>query len=266
MNLTKIMAAPSSAAAVSGAKRRKLDEKRTYVSGEIPAPVLSLLSGSLVLHTGVQPAVHDTLADAIANLPFTLEEAVHLLGPVAESGNSPFPLPGVATLLAPFYAPLRSLTVHEAVKAWVLVDFLCLPAPARRLEEDLVQRYTENSGAEADWKKSFTVDGCPACDTLWELVTKQYTTLRGTWEDDAPLPTAFGVQPTAAQASRREAWQRGECTDLFRVMKALKDSSTAVTRTLFFAPSIDAVLNGCSDPEVVLAASDAAYHLSLVET
>ena len=85
------------------------------------------------------------------------------------------------------YPALRALSVRDAARAWVLVDMMCLDA-TRRIEDDLVQRYAEDPLGEADWHACLTVDGCPACDTLWELIFNKYAVLRSEWADDAPSP------------------------------------------------------------------------------
>ena len=72
---------------------------------------------------------------------------------------------------------LRTLSVPDAARSWVLVDMLCLDT-TRRIENDLVQCYAENPSAEGDWRAALTVDGCPACDALWELVTGKYSAVR----------------------------------------------------------------------------------------
>ena len=114
--------------------------------------------------------MRDTFADAIAALPFDGPTALRLLAPVVAAAGSPSRVDAdkVATqlLIAPLHPTLRTLSTHEAAEAWVLVDFLRLGAAARRLEDDLVQRFVEWPGAEASWRDALTVDGYPACDTL----------------------------------------------------------------------------------------------------
>ena len=215
------------AAGAAGNKRRR-DDNLTYAVGEIPTPVASLLAGSIVLHTGVERAVHDTLADAVSTLPFTAEEVMHLLGPVAATTDTtpPFPLDTVdprTLLLAPMFPPLRELSVRDAVRAWIVVDFLCLPAPARRLEDDLVQRYVEDPSAVADWRAAFTVNGCPAWNSLWQLVGQKYSALLcRRSESDIIIPSQFGLAPKALIAKERTTRQRVACVALLDGIAAKK--------------------------------------------
>ena len=241
----------ASAAAATGKKRRREDAK-TFNAEEIPTSALSLLTRSLVLHTGVDLAVHEALADAMATLPFA-EEVVHLLGPVALAAecNPPFFLGGPASphtlWLAALHPALRELSVRDEVKAWVAVDFLCLPAAARMLEDDLTQRYIQNPGGEADWRAAFTVDGCPACDTLWELVTKKYAALLPRWDaQDAMPPSSFGAQLAAEQPGVRATRQRAACV-------ALLDAITAKQLGAMGAPYAPMLTAALSHPDLIVA-------------
>ena len=261
------MAAPSSSSSSSSssAKRRKFDDERAYAASEIPAPVLSLLARSLVMHTGVERGVHDTLAEAVAVLPFTLEEAVHLLGPVADTTDSqpPFTLShGMdprKVFLTPMFPPLRSLSVREAVRAWVLADMLCLDAAARRLEDDLVQRYAANPSGEADWRAAFTVDGCPACDTLWERVTMMFSVLHNEWAmvELGGIPAKFGAAPTVNQAT---VWASEQLAASLAVLQRITTTQQGATGGMV-ALLLIATLKGHADDGVARAAYEALRSL-----
>ena len=197
--------------------------------GEMTSAMLSLLGRSAVMHTGLERAGREAFAEALTALPFSLEEATRLLRPVSATDGDCFAphlvlrTPGLASsalLLAPIYPALRVLSVREAARSWVIADFLCLDAAARRLEDDLVQRYVEDPGAEGDWRGALTVAGCPACDTLWELVTNAYAALRRPHEvqqethfrdsDGFPFPVCFGEQPSPLQGTYGPVWRRSQ--------------------------------------------------------
>ena len=173
-------AAPAYPSALAGSKRPRMEDEvsapPSLVLSELPTPVLSFLCRSEVLHTGAEAAIRATLADAVAALPYSACEVGRFLAILAVGATPPFTLASdnCASLLflAPMYPALRALSVRDAARAWVLVDMLCLDA-THRIEDDLVQRYAEDPSAEEDWRGALTVAGCPACDTLWELLTKK---------------------------------------------------------------------------------------------
>ena len=192
---------------------------------ELPPVLLALLGGSEVLHTGSERAVRDTLTEALTTLPFDGPTALRMLAPVAATEGARPHVDSRASkkaatqlLLGPLYPALRALTVREAASAWVLVDFLCLGEAARRLEEDIVQRFMESPGAEADWRSALYVDGCPACDTLWAQVTALYSALRSQWADGVPMPTSFGANTTAAKREKCVIWRRRTCVSAFKAI------------------------------------------------
>ena len=99
-----------------------------------------------------------------------------------------------------------------------MVDFLCLGAAARRLEEDILQRFMESPGAEADRRSALNVDGCPACDTLWAQVMALYSALRSQWADGVPMPASFGADTTAAKRKKCALWRRRTCVSAFQAI------------------------------------------------
>ena len=193
----------------------------------LSAPIASLLGLSAVLHGDTDAAACSTLSDVLAVLPFSGAEAERYVSPVAATDDVSQPPPFTLAsgncssllFLAPMYPHLRALSIRDAARAWVLLDMLCLDA-TRRIEDDLVQRYAEDPSAEADWRGVLTVPGCPACDTLWELVTKKYATLRERWEYSAPAPTTFGTTPSEVQVAGRAEWQRGINMGLLTALKS----------------------------------------------
>ena len=174
---------------------------------ELPPAVCALLAHSEMMHTGVEEATRIFLTEALTALPFSASDSSQWLRIFAEANNIAsshdafaFTLADVV-FLAPTWPPLRSLTVRDAARTWVLVDFLCLGSAASKLEDDLVQRYAEDPSAEADWRASLTVDGCPACDALWQLVSKKYAALRLQWKT-MPLPPMRSVHRRLLHSAR----------------------------------------------------------------
>ena len=180
------------------ASTRQVNDERTYHAGELPAPVLSLLTQSLVIHSGSERAVYATLAEAVAVLPISAADAVRLLGPVAASGEvaPPFTMgagsDATMLFLTPMFPALRELSVRDAVRAWVLVDLLCLAAPARRLEHDLIQRYAEDPSAEGDWRAAFTVEAAPRVTRCgnWSRAATAVFAPRYAQSSISPFPTS----------------------------------------------------------------------------
>ena len=135
-------------------------------AGGLSSLLLSLLSGSPVTHDGIEPVGRATLVEAVELLPsYSGAEATRLLEAVAVAAQvSPPPFKsGSASsasflFLAPLYPSLRSLSVRDVARAWVLADYLCIDQMAvRRLEDDLVQRYAESPGSTEDWRAALTV-------------------------------------------------------------------------------------------------------------
>ena len=247
------MASPS-----AGSKRPRAEESSPL--SELSAPILAFLSASDVLHVGMEGAGRSTLADAVSVLPFSAADISRFLSSLAATGGVDSPPPftlatgNCASLLflTPMYPVLRTLTVRDAARAWVLVDMLCLDA-TRRIEDDLVQRYAESPSSEDDWRGALTVAGCPACDTLWELVTKKYAALRTKWANDVPLPDCFGAVSTASQTRTRASWQLGLCFRAIRAI-ALMSSGAVEIVGVCLAPTILASICNHSNVEVVGAA------------
>ena len=211
--------------------------------------------------------MHDTLDEALAVLPFTLEEAVHLLGPVADTADAlpPFTLSAGCdpsmVFLTPMYPALRSLTTRKAVRAWVLADMLCLDAAARRIEDDLVQRYAENPSAEGNWRAAFTLDGCPASVTLWERVSEKFGAWHTRWEfvhsSRGELPNQFGKVHTTEQTSDWASKQLAACVAL---LQRITTTQQGVTGGIV-APLLVATLQGHIDDGVARAAYEALRSL-----
>ena len=144
---------------VASRKSRRENSASGPVGDELPSSLLSLLGRSPVLHTGAERAVRETFGDAIAPLPFSSAEATRLLVTVAASDATvPFVSlrmgrpDAVMLFLAPLYPPLRALSVSNAVRAWVLVDMLCLDAAAHRLEDNIVQRRGPSRGGKLAYR------------------------------------------------------------------------------------------------------------------
>ena len=267
----------ASSAAAAGSKRTRAADPedtsgREASFSELPAALLALLSRSPVLHTGMESAGCSALTDALAVLPFSAAEVTRFLAPLVETDDVTAPPPPFTlaacnsaslVFLAPMYLTLRALTTHDAARAWVLVDMLCLDA-TRRIEDDLVQRYAENPSAEADWRAALTVDGCPACDTLWELVTKKYGALRKQWEAGAPAPAAFGAAPTAEENTGRAVWQQGLSKGVFDSFKLIPKGARAHIGG-FLAPVILATLRHQGDAIVLRAALRALTEIGTPE-
>ena len=264
------MASLSSSAAPPPSKVRRRHEgyRPDCDIGELSSPFLAMLGASEVLHTGIERGVRDTFAEAITALPIDASTAKRLLAPVASSGEA-FARPhvdartdGAASLmlLAPLYPTLRALTVREAASAWVLADFLCLGAAARRLEEDIVQRFMESPVAEADWCDALTVDGCPACDTLWAQVTELYAALRGEWRKDAPIPAVYGESPSAAQRETFPEWRRD--TSVAALESIMETDPDTLAGVLF--PVCLATLQHSTEAAVLRAALEALASLTRV--
>ena len=240
-------------------KRASADEESSQSSSSELAPqFLSLLSRSLVLHTGAHQAMRDTFISAISVLPFTLADSVRYLQPLAavQGMTPPFPLSGGPTtklFLAPRYPPLRSLSLSNAVRAWVLADLLCLTDACTQLEEDISQRYAEDPAAAASWRDALTVPGYPACDTLWVKVSGRYERLRKQWGATDPLPAAFGAVPSAAQRGKLLLeWQRAASLCVFSPFTDESGDMTALEELV--APTISAAMRYCTDVVVVEAA------------
>ena len=222
--------------------------------------IIALLGRSEVMHLGVEASNCTTLADAIVGLPgFDAADVQHLLAPLAETDDVDCPPPFTLAsgncasllLLAPMYPSLRTLSVRDATRAWVLVDMLCLNA-ARRIEDDLVQRYAENPSAEADWRAALTVAGCPACDTLWERVAYMFAALRIQWGISASCPIKFGAVPTVGEEAGRLAWQRDLSIHLFTSLGQQSVSIALVGACV--APAILATLRHNANERVAKAA------------
>ena len=219
--------------ASAGSKRPRTDTAPSHAFSDLSAPPLAFLGRSEVMLTGMEGAGRATLADAVAVLPFSSEEVANYLAPLVEAEESapPFLLSAgncsSLLFLSPMYPALRALSIGDA---------------ARWLEDDLVQRYAENPSAEGSWRTALTVAGCPACDTLWELVSKKYTALRKQWDGGAPAPATFGAVPTAEQVGARSAWKRGISMGALSAMLCVKDDSLKLFG-ICFAPTILATLH-----------------------
>ena len=214
-------AVDGAAGGAAGANRRRLDSEQyaappfevadCLILLEVSSSLISLLGSSIPLHTGLNDGVCAALGTSLAEvLPFSAQEAARLLLPLADAakGAGTGSLGSSLYFLAPAHPALRVLTVSDAAAAWVIADFLCLDE-SKLLVDDLVQRYSENPAAEADWAAAMAVAGCPAADTLWVLATAGYAALRAQLDAAAPAPPAFGVPPSAAQTGARVAWQKG---------------------------------------------------------
>ena len=242
---------------IAGSKRPRED---TVVAPELTPAILAVLAASEVLHTGLEGAARSTLDDAVAVLPFSSSNTHRYLAAIALAGVAPPPFApsssgnscSSVSFLAPMYPALQSLAVADAARAWVLVDMLCLDA-TKMLEDDLVQRYAENPSAEADWRAALAVDGCPAADTLWELVTSKYAALRKQWGAEAPLPTTFGLVPSGAQRAGRVAWQQGINMSVLNSVGEMTGAQLTLVGVLL-APTILAVLRHQADVGVSAAA------------
>ena len=186
-----------------------------------------------------------------------------LLRPVVETEGVVPPISLTETpemvFFAPIFPALRALSVREAARAWVLLDMLCLDA-TRRIEDDLVQRYAENPDSEADWRLALTVDGCPACDTLWAKLTDSYAAFSRRWEDGLCAPMDFGAPLSVALRDDRLPWQ---CCNNHRTILKIYDAGKVFRKHAggLLAPSILALLRHSDDPTVVVTALEA---LSLV--
>ena len=249
-----------SAEAAERRRRGRDDYVDTAATGELGGAVLGLLAHSSILALSVEPSMRDSLAASLSVLPFSVAEAAELLAPVAASGDHPppFSLSGDThpdlLLLTPLFPALRELSVHDAARAWVVVDLLCLGQAARRIEDDLVQRFILDPACCENWLAALDVAGCPSADALVKLLSKSYLIVKMKWEVVGiapPLPPVFGsVLSAPPLRAAHAAWVRSTSLVLLDGIAARSLGGWGAA----LSPAILGVLHHNTDAEVVLSA------------
>ena len=171
--------------------------------GAASCDLRALVVRSPLISTGdVSSAVMAALEHAAAQVGVTTAVGVRLLESLGSVRDDRRIANHTWTLFeGPLHPSLRGLKIDEAIRAWVLADFLCLDVTP--LVEDIVQRYSEAPSVLHDWKAAIGAGGNSAELHLWPACCAMFGTLRAAWNKawtvqdtsngPCPIPAAFGL-------------------------------------------------------------------------